>query len=71
LNENGWVAGRYDYQPFGEEVGAGTGLRTIEQGYNSTEDSTRQKYGLTETDEATGLDHTDWRKYEQNAGRWT
>jgi RHS repeat-associated protein len=26
---------------------------------------------MTERDEATGLDHTTWRKYEQNAGRWT
>jgi RHS repeat-associated protein len=69
-NENGWIAGRHDYQPFGEEVGAGTGQRTLEQGYNAP-DISRQKYGMTERDEATGLDHSDWRKYEQNAGRWT
>jgi RHS repeat-associated protein len=70
MNENGWIAGRHDYQPFGEELGAGTGQRTIEQGYNAP-DTSRQKYGMTERDEATGLDHTQWRKYEQNAGRWT
>ncbi|MEO6392820.1 MAG: hypothetical protein ABIP75_13310 [Pyrinomonadaceae bacterium] len=35
LNENGWVAGRYDYQPFGEEVGAGVGMRTMEHGFSS------------------------------------
>jgi RHS repeat-associated protein len=26
---------------------------------------------MTERDEATGLDHTWWRKYESSAGRWT
>jgi RHS repeat-associated protein len=69
-NDNGWIAGRHDYQPFGEEVGAGTGQRTIEQGYNAP-DVSRQKYAMTERDEASGLDHTTWRKYEQNAGRWS
>jgi len=31
----------------------------------------RQKYGLTERDDATGLDHTWFRKNENRAGRWT
>ncbi len=34
-------------------------------------DANRQKYGLTERDDATGLDHTWWRKLESFAGRWT
>jgi len=45
-------------------------LRTGPQGYNAS-DSNRQKYGLTERDDTTGLDHTWWRKYENTAGRWT
>jgi RHS repeat-associated protein len=64
------VISRHDYQPFGEEIWAGTGLRTTTQGYNAT-DKLRQKYALTERDETTGLDHTWWRKLDSFAGRWT
>jgi RHS repeat-associated protein len=64
------VIARHDYLPFGEEIGAGTGQRTSSQGYGAT-DTNRQKYGLIERDDATGLDHTWWRKYESTAGRWT
>jgi RHS repeat-associated protein len=46
------------------------GLRTTAQGYGAT-DMNRQKYGLTERDDATGLDHTWFRKYENLSGRWT
>jgi RHS repeat-associated protein len=66
---SGAVVARHDYQPFGGEVGATIGLRTTGQKYDVS-DSTRQKYALTERD-ATGLDHTDWRKYDNSAGRWT
>lgn len=59
-----------DYQAFGEDISAGTGIRTTAQGFNSNS-NLRQKYGLTERDEATGLDHTWFRKNEQKAGRWT
>lgn len=64
------IIARHDYLPFGEEIGSGTGLRTGAQGYGET-DTNRQKYGLTERDDATGLDHTPWRKYESIAGRWS
>ena len=64
------VQARFDYQPFGEEISSGVGMRTTTQGYGSS-DSSRQRYALTERDEATGLDHTWWRKYENTAGRWT
>ena len=37
----------------------------------STTDKVRQTFALTERDEATGLDHTWFRKYESFAGRWT
>ncbi|MEK6280518.1 MAG: RHS repeat-associated core domain-containing protein [Acidobacteriota bacterium] len=66
----GSVVARHDYLPFGEEIGAGTGLRASGQGYGAT-DTNRQKYALTERDDVTGLDHTWWRKYENTAGRWT
>jgi RHS repeat-associated protein len=69
-NQNGVIQTRLDYQAFGQEIGAGVGQRTIAQGYNA-DSNLNQKYALTETDEATGLDHTVWRKLEPNAGRWT
>jgi len=58
-----------DYAAFGEEVSTSVGQRTA-QGYGIT-DSLRQKYALTERDEASGLDHTWFRKNESRAGRWT
>ena len=64
------VIARHDYLPFGEETSSGIGLRTSGQGYGAT-DTNRQKYGLTERDDSSGLDHTWWRKYENRAGRWT
>lgn len=70
LNANGTVMARHDYLPFGEEIAVGIGLRSSGQGFGVT-DPNRQKYGLTERDDTTGLDHTWWRKYENKAGRWT
>jgi RHS repeat-associated protein len=70
LNSSGTVLARHDYLPFGEEIGSGIGLRTSGQGFGAT-DTNRQKYGLTERDATTGLDHTWWRKYENLSGRWT
>lgn len=69
-NSNGFVVARTDHQAFGEDVGVGVGLRKVEQGY-SADKATRQGYGLTENDSATGLNHTWFRKLEQRAGRWT
>ena len=65
-NSNGFVIGRTDHQAFGEDIGIGVGLRSVEQGY-SADKATRQGYGLTERDEATGLNHTLFRKNESNA----
>src|SRR5204863_661897 len=73
LNDNGSssaVMTRHDYLPFGEELGSGIGLRTPTQGFGAT-DTNRQKYGMTERDDATGLDHTWFRKHENWSGRWT
>jgi len=64
------VIARHDYLPFGEEIGAGVGVRSTGQGFNAG-DTNRWKYGLTERDATTGLDHTWWRKYESLSGRWT
>jgi RHS repeat-associated protein len=64
------VIARYDYLPFGEELTSGIGLRTSGQGYGAP-DTNRQKYGLTQRDDVSGLDHTWWRKYESLSGRWT
>ncbi len=63
------VIARHDYLPFGEEVWAGS-YRSSSYSYGQT-DANRQKYGLTERDDATGLDHTWWRKLESFSGRWT
>jgi RHS repeat-associated protein len=70
LMNNSGVVARHDYLPFGEEIGAGVGLRTTGQTYNAT-DTNRQKYGLTERDDSSGLDHTPWRKLDSLSGRWT
>lgn len=70
LSNAGFVQGRMDYQAFGEEISSGIGLRTIGQGFANS-NNLRQKYGLTERDEATGLDSTWFRKHENRAGRWT
>ena len=43
-------------------------MRSSGQGYG-TADGIRQKFGLTERDEASGLDHTWWRKYDNSSGR--
>jgi RHS repeat-associated protein len=61
------VIARHDYLPFGEEVWTG---RSSSNAYGGT-DAIRSKYGLTERDDATGLDHTWWRKLENFSGRWT
>lgn len=70
MKNDGSVISRTDYQAFGEEIGAGVGRRTTSQGYNQT-DNNRQRYAMTERDEATGLEHTWFRKYDNKAGRWT
>lgn len=70
LSNSGFVLARNDYTTFGEEIGSGVGLRTAQQGFGSSV-NVRQKYGLTERDDATGIDHTWFRKHENRAGRWT
>jgi RHS repeat-associated protein len=70
MDSAGNILARHDYQPFGEEVWAATGQRTTAQGFGVT-DRVRYRYGGIERDDATGLDHTWWRKYDGLQGRWT
>ena len=70
VSSSGFVNYRADYTAFGEDIGAAIGQRTTTQGYSAAS-SVRQKYGLTERDDATGFDHTWFRKNENRAGRWT
>src|SRR2546429_756016 len=72
VDQNGnYVSGmtRHDYLPFGEELFAGTGGRTIAQGY--TGDNVRQKFTDKERDAETGLDYFGARYYASAQGRFT
>lgn len=69
MNNSGFVVSRTDHQAFGETIQSGVGLRTAAQGYGSPS-PTRQGYGLTENDAASGQQHTWFRKLETQAGRW-
>lgn len=69
-NNAGFVLSRTDHTAFGEKTGTGVGLRSSAQGFG-IETPTKQGYGLTEKDDATGLNHTWFRKNENQAGRWT
>jgi RHS repeat-associated protein len=64
------IVARHDYLPFGEEISAGTGLRTTAKRYAAPE-RIRQQYAGLERDDVTGLDHSWWRQYENRAERWT
>jgi len=70
MNQTASVISRTDYQAFGEEIGAEVGRRTTSQKYSQT-DNNRQRFAMTERDEATGLEHAWFRKYDNLAGRWT
>jgi YD repeat-containing protein len=50
------VKARYDYLPFGEEVGSSIGGRSLVAGYTPVE-STRQKFTGKERDKESGLDY--------------
>jgi RHS repeat-associated protein len=69
-NSNGFVVSRTDHQAFGERISSGIGSRTVNQGFG-VDTSTRHGYGLTESDDASGQQHTWFRKLETEAGRWS
>jgi len=72
FDKTGSLAGtkRHDYLPFGEELGAYTGTRTLAQGYG-TPDGLRQKFTSKERDNETGLDYFLARYYSSTQGRFT
>ncbi len=70
MDGGGAIILRRDYQPFGEELRAGHGMRTGAQGFGGS-DPAGHDFAMMERSEVTSLDHTLWRKYDPWAGRWT
>lgn len=68
-NSAGAVVGRHDYMPFGEELGAGVGGRTVGMGFGAS-DGVRQKFTQKERDIETGLDYFIHRYYSSTQGRF-
>ncbi len=66
---SGALKARHDYLPFGEEIMAGVGGRTEQQGY--VVDSLKQKFTGYERDSETGLDYAQARYYASAQGRFT
>jgi RHS repeat-associated protein len=60
---------RHDYLPFGEELFAGVGGRTTQNGYSG--DLVRQKFTSKERDNETGLDYFLARYYSSVQGRFS
>ena len=87
MNESGAVQDRHDTAPFGDEInwGAVRATNAAQAGQTSAEASAattstglygwnetmRARYGGLERDTPTGLEHTQWRKYDGWQGRWT
>jgi RHS repeat-associated protein len=71
VDQTGSLAGvtRHDYFPFGEEIGAGIGGRTTNQGYVGS--NLRQRWAQLERDGETGLDYAQARYYSLPMGRFT
>jgi RHS repeat-associated protein len=69
-NSSAGVVSRHDYLPFGEELVAGTGGRTMGQGYSAS-DGVRQHFTQKERDGETGLDFFASRYYSSSQGRFT
>ena len=72
IDQTGTLANikRHDYLPFGEEIFAGSGGRTAENGYASG-DGVRQQFTQKERDTETGLDYFLARYYSSTQGRFT
>jgi RHS repeat-associated protein len=71
FDKTGSLAGtkRHDYLPFGDELHAGQGLRTMPLGYNP--DIVRQKFTGYERDNETSLDFAHARYYSSVQGRFS
>ena len=68
--QNQSVVARYDFLPYGEEMGAGVGGRTTAMGYGAS-DTTRQRFTSKERDMESGLDYFLARYYSSAQGRFT
>jgi RHS repeat-associated protein len=64
---------RHDYMPFGEELFAGYGVRTADQGYAamSQQDGQRKQFAGYERENETGLDFAEARYHSNMQGRFT
>src|SRR6185503_15024165 len=69
-DSGGNVKARYDYLPFGEEIGANIGNRSTVVGYGAP-DSTKQKFTQKERDAESALDYFLARYYSSAQGRFT
>jgi RHS repeat-associated protein len=69
-DSGGNVKARYDYLPFGEEIGPTVGSRTSAMGYGGAE-ATKQKFTQKERDSESGLDYFLARYYSSAQGRFT
>src|SRR5260370_10367461 len=71
FDKTGSISGvsRHDYLPFGEELSAGVGGRTAQEGYNS--DNVRQHFTGYEADAETGLNFAQARYQSPVQGRFT
>src|SRR5712692_5407306 len=72
IDQSGSLSGvsRHDYLPFGEELFAGTGGRTPQQGYSAS-DGVRFQFTDKERDTETGLDYFGARYFASTQGRFT
>lgn len=72
VNKSGTLGGvkRHDYLPFGEELPAGIGGRTGDQGYGRV-DNVREKFTGKERDGETALDYFGGRYYSNALGRFS
>ena len=71
VGAGGQVQRRFDYVPYGEELQAGTGGRTVEMGYWSGDPQPTQRFTGKERDAETGLDYFGARYYSAAQGRFT
>jgi RHS repeat-associated protein len=67
VTEDGRTNRRYNYNPYGELIAADPRIDLPVDNVPGT----RQRYAGMYDDEASGLDHTLWRKYESSLGRRT
>lgn len=68
---DGGIEARRDFLPFGEEIFQGVGHRTGSTGYPQTPPETGTGFAGFHEDPESGFAHSDARKYDGSAGRFT